>query len=366
MQKILFCFGTRPEAIKMAPLILKCSEYGFAPIVCLTGQHKEMLQPFVDFFKLPVHHNLKIMKSNQSLSQLTAAILLGMDEVFEKFSPDILLVQGDTTSTFTCALSAFYKKLPIGHVEAGLRTYNKYSPFPEEANRQMTTNIADIHFAPTQLSKENLHRAGVQDNVLMTGNTSIDALRITLEKLNDNEFNYPNIDFNKRILLVTSHRRENLGAPQENIFNALLELLEKFEDIEIVFPVHLNPMVQEKANHFLRDNKRIHLLKPLDYKEFIWMMKKSYLILSDSGGVQEEAPYLNIPVLVLRENTERPEGVTSGTSTLVGTDKTTIVKHAEKLLSDKNHYATVQKKDNPFGDGHASDKILKKLQTYLH
>lgn len=368
MKKVLYCFGTRPEAIKMAPLIKKSADYGFEPYVCLTGQHKEMLKPFIEFFDLPVHKNLEIMKSAQSLTHISASILTSMESVLEEINPDVVMVQGDTSTTFTSALAAFYKKIPIGHVEAGLRTYNKYSPFPEEANRQMTTSLSDFHFAPTDLAARNLANEGVKKNVFVTGNTSIDSIRYTLDHLDQDELvkKFPNVDFSKRIILVTAHRRENLGAPMEDIFNGIKDIVSKLEDVEVVFPVHMNPKVREISDRILKGVERVHLFEPFEYTTFVFMMKQCHVILSDSGGVQEEAPFLDKPVLVLRENTERPEGVESGTSILVRTNRENIVENVSDLLTNQKLYENIQSKANPFGDGYAADKILKVLKSNLH
>lgn len=353
--KLFFAFGTRPEVIKMAPVIKEAIIQGHEVITCLSGQHKEMVIPFLDFFEIKVDHDLEIMRANQTLETITCAALEGFSRALEKFKPDFVFVQGDTTTTFAGALAAFYQKIPVGHIEAGLRTDNKYSPFPEEINRRMVGQIADYHFAPTEEAAGNLKRDGITKNVFVTGNTSIDALEFTLKKISEKKCENSGM----RTLLVTTHRRENLGDGQNEIFQALRELHQKFSDIEIVFPVHLNPIVQKAAQEGLGDLERVRLIKPLDYVEFVEMMKKSTLILSDSGGVQEEAPHLGKPVLVLRDTTERPEGIASGTSFLVGTNKAKIVELASRLLSDDVFYQKVSNAQNPYGDGDSAKEILK-------
>ena len=365
MKKILFCFGTRPEAIKLAPLILEAEKFGFSPLVCLSGQHMEMVEPFIDFFNIKVHWNLELMKKGQGLYNITTKTLEGLESILRDQKPNYVFVQGDTSTAFSSALSAFYAQIPVCHVEAGLRTGNKLSPFPEEMNRRLISPLADYHYAPTEQSIANLKNEGISKNVFLTGNTSIDALRITLERFeefsNKMESQFSSIDFNKKILLVTCHRRENLGAKQEEIFQSLLEIVENNKDVEIVFPVHLNPLIKEISQKILGNQKRIHLIPPLNYQCFIWMIKKSYLILTDSGGVQEEAPYLGKPVLVLRDNTERMEGVDAGTSILVGTKKEEIFKVTQELLSDSNKYSRFNNIKNPYGDGYSAKKILSTL-----
>jgi len=358
MKKILFCFGTRPETIKMAPIIKECPNHGFEPIVCLTGQHREMLLPFVEHFNLPVHENLDVMTDGQGLYGITGSVIQGMEKVFKKYKPDVTLVQGDTTTTFTCALGSFYAKIPVGHVEAGLRTNNLMSPFPEEGNRQMTTRISTFHFVPTEVSKNNLENEGVEKNIFITGNTSVDSIRLTLENMKSEKSG------DSKTILMTCHRRENFGKPHEEIFGAVLELVEKYKNYRVKFPVHLNPLVKETAHRILGNHERIELLEPMDYFEFVKEMRDCDFILSDSGGVQEEAPYAGKPVLVLRENTERPEGVDAGTSVLVGTSKDKIIDTASKLIEDRDYYKSFQEVKNPYGDGHAAEKILKALASY--
>lgn len=356
--KYFFAFGTRPEVIKMAPVIKEAQRRGHEVITCLSGQHKEMVTPFLEFFEIQVDHNLEIMKDKQTLESITSSALEGFCQALEKFKPDMVFVQGDTTTTFAGALAAFYKKIPVAHIEAGLRTDERYSPFPEEINRRMVGQIAQYHFAPTAQAAENLYRDGIRENVFVTGNTSIDALDFTLEKISQKSVQH---EGDKRIILVTSHRRENLGDAQIEIFSALEDLHDKFSDIEIIFPVHLNPLVQKAAKDSLSHLPRVKLVVPLDYVEFVKMMKRSTLILSDSGGVQEEAPHLGKPVLVLRETTERPEGVESGTSFLVGSDAKKIVDLASRLLTDKGFYQQVSSAQNPYGHGRSAQKIFDHL-----
>jgi UDP-N-acetylglucosamine 2-epimerase (non-hydrolysing) len=362
MRKILFCFGTRPETIKMAPIIHEAQNRGFETSICITGQHKEMLIPFMEFFSLKENYSLHIMKERQSLAGMTASILNEMDNVLIDAKPDYVCVQGDTTSTFTCSLASFYRKIPVLHIEAGLRTNNIHSPFPEEINRQMVSTYAAFNFCPTSTSEKNL-LAENRSNVHVTGNTSIDALRMTIEKFKSEgtdyskESTFSNIDFSKKILLVTSHRRENHGKPLLDICEALSSIANS-EDCQIVYPVHLNPNVLDVVNKELGDVKNIFLIKPLQYDKFIWLMEKSHIILSDSGGVQEEAPFLKKPVLILRENTERPEVVESGAAKLVGTDKGLIIENVSKCLHDQGFYNSFIIENNPYGDGHASKKII--------
>ena len=364
-KKILFIFGTRPEAIKLAPLIsrFKSNESSFDTYVCSTGQHKEMLDQVTDFFEINIDFDLELMTENQSLTSLSSKILSSLDTVINKVKPNYIFVHGDTTTSSFGAIAAFYNQISVGHVEAGLRTFDKYSPFPEEMNRSITGRIADFHFAPTNEAKTNLLNENIDENkVCVTGNTVIDALLYAVEKLN----NYKNeeieilkktINRNKKIILVTGHRRENFGQGFENICNALLEI-SKSKDIEIIYPVHLNPNVIDIVNKYLSNKSNIHLVKPLNYPAFVWLMNKSYIILTDSGGIQEEAPSLGKPVLVMRNNTERPEGVKSGTTILVGTETKQIVKKTNDLLANKELYDSIGQIKNPYGDGEASAKIL--------
>ena len=366
--KVTAVFGTRPEAIKMAPLVLmmqKYSEY-IEPSVIVTAQHREMLDQVLALFKIKPDFDLNIMTAKQTLFDITTRALEGLTESYEKSAPDVVLVHGDTTTTFVAALAAYYKQIPVGHVEAGLRTGNKYSPFPEEANRHLTGVLADYHFAPTKTSQENLLKENVDaKKIFVTGNTVIDALKLAVkdnyifkeEALNECVKN------NRKIILVTTHRRENLGEPLRRVYKALAKLIDEFNDIEVVFPVHKNPLVQNLVKEELGEKERVHLIEPLDYEPFVNLMAKSYLVLSDSGGVQEEAPSLGKPVLVLRDTTERPEALLAGTVKLVGTDNNAIFETAKKLLQDKSFYKSMSEAINPYGDGLASLRIV---ETILH
>jgi len=359
--KVLVCFGTRPEAIKMAPICFELKKRNIPYKLCVTAQHREMLDQVLSFFNLIPDYDLNLMKPNQNLNTLCSKILLKMDYIFDKDNFDIVLVHGDTSTSTMVALSSFHRGIKVGHIEAGLRTYNKRSPFPEELNRQITGRLSDIHFAPTREAKNNLINEGVDKfNIIVTGNTVIDALLHTLEEL-ENGYKNENItnlnelvNFNKKVITVTGHRRENLGEGLENICDGIIELSEN-NDIEIVYPVHLNPNVQEIVFKKLVGKSNIHLINPLDYPSFIWLMNKSTMIISDSGGIQEEAPTLNVPVLVTRETTEREEGVILGFSYLVGTDKFKLVSKAEDILNSKE---TFLEKNNPFGNGKSSVEIV--------
>lgn len=356
--KVLTIFGTRPEAIKMAPLVnvLQNREEYFESIVCVTAQHREMLDQVLEVFKITPKYDLNIMKEKQSLTDISILALKGLQEVIAIENPDIVLVHGDTSTTFLGSLAAFYQQIPVGHVEAGLRTWNKKSPFPEEANRQLTGVLADYHFAPTEWSANNLIKENKnKEYIYITGNTVIDSFKTTVCE------NYTHPIFkkieNKKMVLLTAHRRENLGLPMERIFKAINRLVEMHEDIAVVFPVHLNPLVQEIANKFLGNNERIHLIEPLDVIDFHNFEARAYLILTDSGGLQEEAPSFGVPLLVLRDTTERPEGIEAGTLRLVGTDENEIYNNAHELLSDKAAYNKMARAVNPYGDGKASDRI---------
>lgn len=363
MKKLLFVFGTRPEAIKMAPIIhaAKKQPENFDVKICLTGQHKEMLHHVMEFFELTADVDLALMKPNQTLFDITADALRSMEKVLNDFSPDIVLVQGDTTTAFVGALAAFYKKIKVAHIEAGLRSFDKYAPFPEEINRKMAGAIADYHFAPTIAAADNLHRENITQNVFITGNTVIDALLWGVNKIRTNEtyaqpFQF--LDLNKKIILVTGHRRENFGKPFENICDALHFISTEYPDVQIVYPVHLNPNVQSVVKERLSNKSNVFLIDPLDYPHLIWLMDKSYFVITDSGGIQEEAPSLGKPVLVMREVTERMEGVTAGTALLVGTSKDRIIDEVIKLLEEKEHYLTMSKAVNPYGDGTTSEQII--------
>jgi UDP-N-acetylglucosamine 2-epimerase (non-hydrolysing) len=372
LKKVLLIFGTRPEAIKMAPLIKELEKYHdrFNVKVCVTAQHREMLDQVLEFFRIKSDYDLNLMKPNQSLFELTANLIRKLEEVLTDFKPDLIFVQGDTTSAFVGALAGFYNKVKIAHIEAGLRSNNKYSPFPEEINRALIGRLADYHFAPTEKAKENLLREGIKDNVWIVGNTVIDALLLGLQIIKDQgEEKYYNyfsfIDFSKKIILVTGHRRESFGKPFRNICFALRELANSFEDVEIVYPVHLNPNVRKPVNEILRGHPRIHLIEPLEYPYLIWLMSKSYLILTDSGGIQEEAPSLGKPVLVMRDVTERIEGIEAGTAKLVGTNKEKIISEAVELLKNQEEYNKMARAINPYGDGKASQRILNILNSTL-
>lgn len=359
--KIMTVFGTRPEAIKMAPLVKELeSRKEIESIVCITAQHRQMLDQVMNIFDIRADYDLDIMKAGQTLSDITSRVLKGIEEVIKKAKPDIVLVHGDTTTTFAGALASFYCQTKIGHVEAGLRTYDKYSPFPEEMNRCLTTYLSDLYFAPTKSNRENLLKENVDESkIYITGNTVTDALKTTVKegyKFKDETLN--SIDKDKRIVLVTAHRRENLGEPLENICRAILAIAEKYEDVEIVYPVHLNPAVRGTVFEILGNHKRIHLIEPLDVTELHNLMNISYLVMTDSGGLQEEAPSLGKPVLVLRNETERPEAIEAGTVRLAGVCEENIEKLAFTLLSNKEEYEKMSKATNPYGDGLASERIV--------
>ena len=361
--KVMAIFGTRPEAIKMAPVVMEMRKRAadITPIVAVTAQHREMLDQVLHLFRIVPDYDLDIMSEGQTLFDITSKALKGLDEVLTKEEPDLVLVHGDTTTTFAGALAAYYHQTAVAHVEAGLRTYNKYSPFPEEMNRHLTGAIADLHFAPTPVSAANLRSEHVPEkDIFVTGNTVIDALHHTVR----DEFGFADdrlsgIDYeNRRVVLVTTHRRENLGEPMRHVYKALTRLVEEFEDIEVVFPVHRNPKVREVVNEELGGKPRVHLIEPLDYEPFANLMHRSTLILTDSGGVQEEAPALGKPVLVLRDTTERPEAVTAGTVLLVGTDQERVYSEARRLLSDPTAYARMAEARSPYGDGKAAGRIV--------
>jgi len=370
MRKILIVFGTRPEAIKMAPVVKEFIKHRdvFETRVCVTAQHREMLDQVLDLFDIKPEYDLNIMKPGQDLFDITSNVLSGIKSVIEEFNPDVLMVHGDTTTTFTASLAAFYKKVKIAHVEAGLRTYNLDSPWPEEANRQLTGRLADYHFAPTESAAENLIKEGRRkDNIFITGNTVIDALYWVLEKnrkeskeedLKELIFNYGYKISERDIILVTGHRRENFGQGFLNICNALKEIADRRPNIDIVYPVHLNPNVRKVVYDILSESENIYLMDPLDYRPFTYLMSRSKLVLTDSGGIQEEAPSLGKPVLVMRDTTERPEAVKAGTVKLVGTDKDKIIEFVTKLLEDNAFYEKMSKAHNPYGDGKAAERIV--------
>lgn len=368
MPKILAVFGTRPEAIKMAPVILALKNHeAFNCRVVVTAQHREMLDQVLDIFGLQPDWDLGIMRPRQTLEEITVRALEGLLEVYEQEGPDLILVHGDTTTTFVAALAAFYRRMPVGHVEAGLRTRVKYAPYPEEMNRRLTGALADLHFAPTELARKNLLQEGVRpEAIFVTGNTVIDALYATV----DPEFSFEGtelagVDFAKRVILITAHRRENLGEPLREIFLAVRDIVTMFDDVEVIFPVHKNPLVRQEAAGVLGGVKRVHLVEPLNYRLFVNVMLRSYVVLTDSGGLQEEAPSLGKPVLVLREVTERPEALAAGTVKLVGTDRDTIAAETAKLLRDVEAYRSMAEAVNPYGDGRASVRILKALMFYF-
>jgi len=363
--KILFVFGTRPEAIKLAPVIEEFSNYKneFQIRVCVTAQHREMLDQVLTFFQIHADYDLNLMRTNQSLSEVAGRCLKKLSGVVDDFIPDLIIVQGDTLSTFIGALVGYFRKVKIAHIEAGLRSGDKFSPFPEEINRILTSQIADFHFAPTEQAKKNLFKEGIRKNVFVVGNTVIDALLKGISIINkgdqENIENYfSKIDLTSKIILVTAHRRESFGKPFENICNAIKEIAAKNPEVNIVFPVHLNPNVRKPVHEILSGLANIHLLEPLDYPHLIWLMNKSYLVLTDSGGIQEEAPSLNKPVLVMRDRTERMEGIKSNTAKLVGTSKKKIVDATEKLLKDTSLYLSMSKSANPYGDGQTSKRIV--------
>ncbi|USK78797.1 UDP-N-acetylglucosamine 2-epimerase (non-hydrolyzing) [Peribacillus frigoritolerans] len=360
--KIMTIFGTRPEAIKMAPLVKELEKHSdfIESIVTVTAQHREMLDQVLDVFNIVPNYDLNIMKERQSLTGVTINALLGLDNIMKEVQPDLVLVHGDTSTTFSASLAAFYNQISVGHVEAGLRTWNNYSPFPEEVNRKLTGVIADLHFAPTVQAKENLLLENKKrESIIVTGNTAIDALKTTVSNSYKNDF------FDKigsdRLVLLTAHRRENLGDPMRNIFKATKRLLAENSDIQVVYPVHLNPAIREIADEILGNDKRIHLIEPLSVIDFHNFASHSHLILTDSGGIQEEAPSLGVPVLVLRNTTERPEGVEAGTLKLVGTDEEIIYQASHNLLNNEEQYNIMAKAANPYGDGEASYRIVQEI-----
>lgn len=364
--KVMTVFGTRPEAIKMAPIVLELQKHPdtIVPVVAVTAQHREMLDQVLNLFHIKPDHDLNIMAAGQTLFDITTRAMMGLDKVLTEEKPDIVLVHGDTTTTFAGALAAYYHQTAVGHVEAGLRTHNKYSPFPEEMNRRLTGCIADLNFAPTSTSEANLLAENVPpESIFVTGNTVIDALHHTVrDDFDFQENSLKDVDFaNKRIILVTTHRRENLGEPMRHVYKALKQLTEEFDDVEVVFPVHKNPKVREVVNEELGGLEKVHLIDPLDYEPFANLMHRAYLILTDSGGVQEEAPALGKPVLVLRDTTERPEAVDAGTVKLIGTDRERVYEEAKQLLTDKAEYSRMAESVNPYGDGQAARRIIQAI-----
>ncbi|WP_347473712.1 non-hydrolyzing UDP-N-acetylglucosamine 2-epimerase [Acinetobacter thermotolerans] len=372
MLKILLVFGTRPEAIKMAPLVKRLQkEEKIITKVCVTAQHREMLDSVLELFEIRPDYDLNIMKPGQSLTQMTSNMLLGLEPVFNDFKPDLILVHGDTSTTLCASLAAYYQRIAVGHVEAGLRTYQLYSPWPEEGNRQLTGVIADMHFAPTSTAAQYLTQECVQkENIFITGNTVIDALHIIKAKVAEDitinatmQEKFKDLDFSKKRVLITGHRRENFGEGFENICMALQVLSKQFPDVEFVYPVHLNPQVREPVNRLLSDLNNVKLIEPLDYLPFVWLMLNSHLILTDSGGIQEEAPSLGLPVLVMRDTTERPEAVQAGTVKLVGTHVENIVRSVSTLLTNETVYATMSQAHNPYGDGTSCDQIVHAIKA---
>ena len=356
--KVMSIFGTRPETIKMAPVVHELEKREeIESIVCVTAQHREMLDQVLKALKVKPDYDLNIMKQGQTLSDITTRALKGLEDVIKEVKPDIILVHGDTTTTFAGALAAFYQQVAVGHVEAGLRTYNKYSPFPEEMNRQFVGIVSDMNFAPTERSKNNLLREGKkEETIYVTGNTAIDALNLTVdEEYSDEITEWIGDD---RLIVLTAHRRENLGEPMYRMFKAIRRIIDKYDDVKMVYPVHLNPLVVKAANEVFGDSEKIKLIKPLEDVEFHNLLSRSYLILTDSGGIQEEAPSLGKPVIVLRDTTERPEGIDAGTLKLAGTEEETIYQMVDELLSDSMEYEKMSKASNPYGDGHASERIV--------
>lgn len=382
MKKILLTFGTRPEAIKMAPLVKELQKYPnkYKTYVCVTGQHREMLDQVLDLFEIVPDYDLNIMKQGQDLYDITANVLLGFKNVLTEVKPDVVLVHGDTTTSTAAALASFYQQIPVGHIEAGLRTYNIYSPFPEEMNRQITSKIAKYHFSPTLLSKQNLLKEGVSEkNIFITGNTVIDALHIILNKIKNNYeveksvkttikakgYDTNRLIDNKKLVLITGHRRENFGDGFINICNGLKKLVTKYKDIDFIYPMHLNPNVREPIRKVFGENlnayENMFFIEPLEYLSFVYLMEKSFIVLTDSGGIQEEAPGLGKPVLVMRETTERPEAVKAGTVKLVGTDSDKIVEEISTLVESVEHYEKMSKAVNPYGDGFSCERIVELL-----
>ena len=365
--KVMTVFGTRPEAIKMAPLVFELQKQSqrFEAITTVSAQHREMLDQVLDIFHIKPDYDLNIMHARQTLTDITSNVLINLDKILKEAKPDIVLVHGDTTTTFAASVAAFYNQIPIGHVEAGLRTWEKYSPYPEEMNRQMTDAMTDLYFAPTNQSKANLLKENhKEDNIYITGNTAIDALKQTVDK----EYHHDLLDKvspDNKLILLTMHRRENQGEPMRRVFKVIREVVESREDVEVIYPVHLSPAVQEAAKEILGNTERIHLISPLDVVDFHNLAARSYFIMTDSGGVQEEAPSLGKPVLVLRDTTERPEGVEAGTLKLVGTESEKVKKEMEELLDNDAEYQRMAQAKNPYGDGKASERILDAIAYYF-
>lgn len=369
--KVIFIFGTRPEAIKMAPLIKTFqNDTAMDTVVCVTGQHKEMLYQVLDFFEIKPDYDLELMQPNQTIYDITSKALLGLKPILDNENPDLIFVQGDTTTAFVGALAGYYSQIKVAHLEAGLRSGDMFSPFPEEGNRILAGHLATWHFAPTQRAVNNLNKEGISKNVFNVGNTVIDALLLGLDILKKSNTSkieqlFAGIDLNKRVILVTGHRRESFGKPFENMVSAIKEIATKYNDVEIIYPVHLNPNVRGIVNKELSDTSNIYLIEPLDYPALIWLMEKSYFVLTDSGGIQEEAPTLGKPVLVMRDVTERQEGIEAGTAKLVGTNKGVILKEAYELLDNKEAYEKMAKAVNPYGEGSTSKQVLEFIKNKL-
>ena len=362
MKKIMAVFGTRPEAIKMCPLVkeLKCRKE-IETVLCVTGQHRQMLDQVLEAFHIEPDYDLSIMKEQQTLFDITTNILSRIKEVLEKVKPDVVLVHGDTSTTFVTALACFYLQIPVGHVEAGLRTYNIYSPYPEEFNRQAVSIISQYNFAPTEMSRNNLIKEGKKpETIYITGNTAIDALKTTVRE----DYSHPELEWasDSRLIMITAHRRENLGEPMRHMFRAIRRVMDEHSDVKAIYPIHMNPMVRKTANEILGDDDRIHIIEPLEVLDFHNFLARSYLILTDSGGIQEEAPSLGKPVLVMRDTTERPEGISAGTLKLVGTDEEVIYQNFKLLLENEEAYAKMSNASNPYGDGMASQRIADILE----
>lgn len=365
--KVMSVFGTRPEAIKMCPLVKKLEECGeIESIVCVTGQHRQMLDQVLEIFRIEPDYDLNLMKDRQTLTTITVSVLTELEKVLRDVKPDLVLVHGDTTTSSAAALAAFYQQIPVGHVEAGLRTYDIYSPFPEEMNRKIISQIAELFFAPTEKNKGNLEKENIRDNVFVTGNTVIDAFQYTVRE----NYRYKNevlrnLTFDgKRYILMTAHRRENLGAPLENICRSVLRLVRSNPDVEVIYPVHLNPAVRETAFGILGNDPRIHLIDPIDVEDMHNIMSRSYLVMTDSGGLQEEGPHFGIPVVVLRTETERPEAVEAGTVVVAGTEEGDIFRIANELLNDESKYEKMARSINPYGDGKASERIIERILAW--
>lgn len=365
MKKVMLVFGTRPEAIKMCPLVneLKTRKQ-LETVVCVTGQHRQMLDQVLEAFQVEPDYDLSIMKERQTLFDVTTNILNNIKEVLEKEKPNVVLVHGDTSTTFVTALACFYLQIPVGHVEAGLRTYNIYSPYPEEFNRQAVSIISQFNFAPTELSKNNLLKEGKkEETIFVTGNTAIDALKTTVRE----DYTHPDLEWasDSRLIMITAHRRENLGEPMQHMFRAIRRVMDEHPDVKAIYPIHMNPVVREIADSILGDDERIRIIEPLEVLDFHNFLNRSYMILTDSGGIQEEAPSLGKPVLVMRDTTERPEGIAAGTLKLVGTEEETIYQNFKSLLENKDEYEKMSKASNPYGDGFACKRIADVLEEKL-